>query len=168
MSVVLTSAAPTGRGSAVADAALLVDKCGPGLNNMWDAESKVRMSAEQRATESHRMVMFESRTKQLEMLLAMPYLSQDERQRVQKALFDHVMGGLIMPAAMSSASTGRKRAASQALECSDDDGQCFTPSSNDCRASLHEVLERESVSMGGMHDDGGSLSDGSPAAGNHP
>jgi hypothetical protein len=135
---------------------------------MWDAESKVRISAEQRALESHNMAMFESRTKQLEMLLAMPHLSQDERQRVQKAMFNHVMGGLSMPSAMSNASTGRKRAASQALDCSDDDEQCFTPSSNDCRASLHEALERESVSTGGMHGDGGSQSVGTPAAGNHP
>ena len=121
MSFILTIAVYTGRGTAVADAAALAQKCGPGLNNMWDAESKVKISTEERAMESHKMAMFETRTKQLEMLLGMPYLSDDERLRVQQELFKHVMGGLSMPSAKSNASTGRKRAASQALDGSDDD-----------------------------------------------
>ena len=77
MSFILTIAVYTGRGTAVADAAALAQKCGPGLNNMWDAESKVKISTEERAMESHKMAMFETRTKQLEMLLGMPYLSDD-------------------------------------------------------------------------------------------
>jgi hypothetical protein len=180
MSFILTIAVYTGRGTAVADAAALAQKCGPGLNNMWDAESKVKISTEERAMESHKMAMFETRTKQLEMLLGMPYLSDDERLRVQQELFKHVMGGLSMPSAKSNASTGRKRAASQALDGSDDDDEFCTPRSNNCRASLQDllgtpasaVLGRENGGSGGssaaaVDVDACSRAVGAEAAGNH-
>ena len=154
MSFILTIAVYTGRGTAVADAAALAQKCGPGLNNMWDAESKVKISTEERAMESHKMAMFETRTKQLEMLLGMPYLSDDERLRVQQELFKHVMGGLSMPSAKSNASTWRKRAASQALDGSDDDDEFCTPRSNNCRASLQDLLGTPASAVPGRENGG--------------
>ena len=180
MSFIMTIAVYTGRGTAVADAAALAQKCGPGLNNMWDAESKVKISTEERAMESHKMAMFETRTKQLEMLLGMPYLSDDERLRVQQELFKHVMGGLSMPSAKSNASTGRKRAASQALDGSDDDDEFCTPRSNNCRASLQDLLGTPASAVPGRENGGSGGSSaaavdvdacsravGAEAAGNH-